>query len=66
MIPFTNAFVLMSKANKLVLGVDAVFKNGGLLMHPGTFMLCQAANLFSIPVIALSGTHKLTPKYAFE
>jgi translation initiation factor eIF-2B subunit beta len=56
----------MQRVNKLVLGVDAILKNGGLLMHPGTYLLCLAAHQFSIPVIALSGTHKLTSKYAFE
>ena len=50
----------------MVLGVDAVFKNGGLLMHPGTLMISLAAKQFSVPVIALSGIHKITPKYAFE
>jgi translation initiation factor eIF-2B subunit beta len=46
--------------------VDAILKNGGLLMHPGTQMICIAAKQFSVPVIAVSGVHKLTPKYAFE
>jgi translation initiation factor eIF-2B subunit beta len=35
-------------------------------MHPGTLMISLAAKQFSVPVIALSGVHKITPKYAFD
>lgn len=65
LVPFTNSFAIMQRVNKLLLGVDAILKNGGLLMHPGTNALCLAAKQFSVPVIVLSGAHKLTPKYAF-
>ena len=49
-----------------MLGVDAILKNGGLLMHPGTYAICVLAKQFAVPVIVLSGAHKLTPKYAFD
>lgn len=35
-------------------------------MHPGTYMISLAAKQFSVPVMALSGIHKITAKYAFE
>ena len=49
-----------------MLGVDAILKNGGLLMHPGTYAICDLAKQFAVPVFVLSGAHKLTPKYAFD
>lgn len=66
LLPFTNSFAVMQRVNKVLLGVDAILKNGGLLMHPGTYALCVAAKQFSVPTIVLSGAHKLTPKYAFD
>lgn len=56
----------MQRVNKILLGVDAILKNGGLLMHPGTYAICVLAKQFAVPVIVLSGAHKLTPKYAFD
>ncbi|CAD8112837.1 unnamed protein product [Paramecium sonneborni] len=64
--PFTNAYAIMQRVNKTLLGVDAILKNGGLLMHPGTYAICVLAKQFAVPVIVLSGAHKLTPKYAFD
>lgn len=41
--PFTNAYAIMQRVNKILLGVDAILKNGGLLMHPGTYAICVLA-----------------------
>ncbi len=50
----------------MLLGVEAVFKNGGVLGNSGGLLLATAAKSFALPVIILANTFKLTPLYAFE
>ncbi|KAM3143724.1 hypothetical protein pb186bvf_004220 [Paramecium bursaria] len=66
MTPFSNAFAIMQRVNKILIGVDAILKDGGILAFPGAYAISVAAKQFSVPVIILSTTQKLTPKYAFD
>jgi len=41
-------------------------KNGGMLSRNGTLMLATAAKAFSVPVVVLASSVKLTPHFPFE
>lgn len=65
MIPDSAVFAVMPKVNKIFIGTRAVMANGGLIAYNGTFNLCLSANIYSIPVIVVGGSFKLTPMYPF-
>jgi len=41
-------------------------KNGGILAKNGTLLLATAAKAYSVPVIVLASSIKLTPHFPFE
>lgn len=43
--------------------IISVTANGGILALPGTYALTLAAKHYSIPVVVVTGMHKLTPVY---
>ena len=51
---------------KVLIGGRAILVNGGLITYGGTYNICLAANMFSIPVIIAGGSTKLTPMYDFK
>ena len=51
---------------KVIIGARAFLVNGGLITYGSAYNICLAANLLSIPVIAVGGTTKLTPMYSFR
>ena len=51
---------------KVIIGARAFLVNGGLITYGSAYNICLAANLLSIPVIAVGGTTKLTPIYSFR
>ena len=51
---------------KVLIGGRAILVNGGLITYGGTYNICLAANMFSIPVIVAGGSTKLTPMYDFK
>lgn len=55
----------MPKVNKVFIGTRAIMANGGLISYNGVFNICLCANTYSIPVIVVGGTFKLTPMYPF-
>jgi translation initiation factor eIF-2B subunit beta len=55
----------MSKITKVFIGTRAIMANGGLISYNGVYNVCLCANMFSIPVIVVGGTFKLTPMYPF-
>lgn len=59
-------FALMSSVNKVIIGVHAVLANGGLLAHTGAQNICMAAKQHAVPVVVVTGLHKLCPLYAFD
>jgi translation initiation factor eIF-2B subunit beta len=55
----------MPKINKVIIGTRAIMANGGLISYNGVYNVCLCASMFSIPVIVVGGTFKLTPMYPF-
>ncbi|XP_058121493.1 translation initiation factor eIF-2B subunit beta [Anopheles ziemanni] len=54
-------FAIMSRINKIIIGTHSVLANGGLQALCGTYSLALSAKHFSVPVIVLAPTYKLTP-----
>lgn len=59
-------FAVMGHVSKVIIGTQAVLANGGLLAHTGASNICWAAKYHSVPVVVLTGLHKLCPLYAFD
>jgi len=59
-------FAMMRVVNKVIIGTHAVMANGGLVAHSGGANICAAAKYHSVPVVVLSGLHKLCPLYSFD
>ena len=66
LIPDSAVYALMSRINKIILDTLIIFANGGLVAAAGAKVIAQAANMHRIPVIVLSGVHKLSPVYPFD
>ena len=58
-------FAIMPMINKVIIGTRAIIANGGLISYNGAYNLCLCAKTFSIPVVVVGGTFKLTPSYPF-
>jgi len=56
----------MSRVNKVVIGTTTIMKNGGNLTLAGSLPLVIAAKAYSVPVITLACSIKLTPYFPFE
>ncbi|XP_058830546.1 translation initiation factor eIF-2B subunit beta [Topomyia yanbarensis] len=54
-------FAMMSRVNKVIIGTHSVLANGGLRAICGAYSLALAAKHYSVPVIVLAPTYKLTP-----
>ena len=63
-----DIYDIMNKLTKIkvFIGARAFLVNGGLITYGGAYNICLAANMFSIPVIIVGGTTKLTPMHAFK
>lgn len=60
-IPDSAIFAMMSRVNKVIIGTHSVLANGGLRAVCGAYSLALAAKHFSVPVIVLAPSYKLTP-----
>ena len=56
----------MPIVNKVIIGTRAIMANGGLISYNGVYNVCLCAQNYSIPVIVVGGTFKLTPMYPFD
>ncbi|XP_055620009.1 translation initiation factor eIF-2B subunit beta [Toxorhynchites rutilus septentrionalis] len=61
LIPDSAIFAMMSRVNKVIIGTHCVLANGGLRAVCGAYSLALAAKHYSVPVIVLAPTYKLTP-----
>ena len=57
---------MMPKIDKVIIGTRAIMANGGLISYNGIYNVCVSAQFYSIPVIVVGGSHKLTPLYPFD
>jgi translation initiation factor eIF-2B subunit beta len=62
-LPDSSAFAVMAICSKVLIGCENVLANGGLLARMGTHALCIAARHFSVPVLVVTMTLKMTPHY---
>lgn len=51
---------------QVIISSRAVLANGGVLAKTGASNICYAAKYRKVPVIVLTGLHKLSPLYAFD
>ena len=47
-------------------GAHSIMKNGGMLGYAGSLLIATAAKSYSVPIIILASTIKLTPHFPFE
>lgn len=66
LIPDSAIFAVMSRVNKVIIGTHAVLANGALIAAAGAKVIAKAAKVHQTPVIVLSGTYKLSPKYPYD
>ena len=57
-------YALMPAVNKVIIGCHAVMANGSLLLQSGGHNICLAASCHSVPVVVLTGLHKLSVLYS--
>jgi len=62
-IPDSAVFGIMSRVNKVIMGVDSVMANGGLRAVSGSHGAALAARHHSVPVLVLAPLHHLSPLY---
>lgn len=65
-VPDTMVFALMSRVGKVLLGTRAVLANGGCIVTSGVASVCECAQQYRTPVIAVTGLYKLSPLYPFD
>ncbi len=63
LIPDAAVFAVMSRVNKVVVGVQAVMANGGIIGDSGVHMVALAAKKHKVPFVVVTGSYKLTPLY---
>lgn len=56
-------FSIISRVNKVIIGTNSIYANGGLSAVVGTNTLALAAKHHNIPVIVCSSLFKLSPEY---
>jgi translation initiation factor eIF-2B subunit beta len=56
-------YAVMSRVNKVILGVHAVTANGGIVAASGSRIIASAAKHHSTPVVVCASLHSLTPSY---
>ena len=66
LIPDSAIFAVMSTVNKVIIGTHAILANGALMAAAGMKVVVKAAKVHQTPVIVLSGTYKLSPKYPYD
>lgn len=63
LVPDAALFALMSRVNKVVLGVHSIQQNGGAFAISGSLLAAMAASAQTTPVIICAGQFKLTPTW---
>ena len=58
-------YAIMPKVNKVIIGTRSIMANGGLISYNGVYNVCLCARMFSVPVVVVGGSFKLTPMYTF-
>lgn len=61
----SDVWNFMGRANKVLLGTEYVFADGGLLAPAGTKNIVRAAKARSTPVVVVTGSHTLCPITTF-
>ena len=59
----TAVFAIMSRVNKVIIGAQTVYADGGIKATNGAESMALAAKHHAVPVIVCSGLFKLTPKF---
>lgn len=61
----SDVWNFMGRVNKVLLGTEYVFADGGLLAPAGTTNIVRAAKARSTPVVVVTGSHTLCPITTF-
>lgn len=65
-IPDTNVYAVMSRVGKVIIGVRTVLNNGSCVSSAGVASVCECAQQYRTPVLAVTGLYKLSPRYPFD
>ena len=57
-------YAIMPAVNKCIIGCHAVMANGALIVPAGGFNVALAAHAHAVPLVVLTGLHKLSPLYS--
>lgn len=63
LIPDTAICAMMSRVNKVIVGVHAIMANGGLVAQAGLHAVALAAKAHSVPLVIVASTFKITPVF---
>lgn len=59
-------FAMMARVNMVVVGARAVLANGGVVGPLGLHTVALAAARHAVPLVVLTGLHKLSPEQPFD
>lgn len=62
-IPDSAVFAIMSRVNKVIIGVHSMMANGGIKAPAGAHSVALAAKHYAVPFIVCCPLYKLTPSY---
>jgi len=63
MITDSAIFAIMSHVNKVILGAEGVFANGGIKARCGSHLVALAAKQHSVPLYVLAATHQFSNEH---
>lgn len=56
----------MSRVGKVIIGARTVLTNGSCVSSAGVASVCECAQQYRTPVLAVTGLYKLSPRYPFD
>jgi translation initiation factor 2B subunit (eIF-2B alpha/beta/delta family) len=62
-VPDSECFNVVPRVSKVFLSTEGVLANGGLLAPTGSLMVCIVAKIFSVDVVVIATTVKVSPYY---
>jgi translation initiation factor eIF-2B subunit beta len=65
-IPDSLVYAAMSRVGKVLIGARTVLTDGSCISSAGVAAVCECAQQYRTPVLALAGAYKLSPRHPFD
>ncbi|CDO54209.1 hypothetical protein DV495_003191 [Geotrichum candidum] len=65
-IPDSLVYAAMSRVGKVLIGARTVLTDGSCISNAGVAAVCECAQQYRTPVLALAGAYKLSPRHPFD